>query len=223
MPIFRKRRIAEQLYEAGFALYREHRYEQALIELSRAADAFRKLDARGHPFGRPLSNGVTGHANALALAGRCHQQLGDIEKAITCFETSLINAKFERPKPFRDFVAAVRRDMHACYARVFEKSGPLTQRDLLVKDLPIDPSYLFPFSLDKEAIPLARLYELAPDRYPQFGDFFLRAREKDAALRRTDKGADDTKMRKAGFTIWLILGSLWAVYTLMAARVLSSK
>jgi hypothetical protein len=92
-----------------------------------------------------------------------------------------------------------------------------------VKDLPIDPSYRFPFSLDKEAIPFARLYELAPDRYPQFGDFFFRAREKDAALRRTGKGADDTRMKKAGVTIWLILGSLWAVYTLMAARVLSSK
>jgi tetratricopeptide (TPR) repeat protein len=223
MSIFMKRRIAEQLYEDGFALYREHRYEQALIELSRAADTFRKLDARGHPFSHPLSNGVTGHANALALAGRCHQQLGDIEKAIICFETSLINAKFERPKPFQDFVAAVRQDMLACYARVVEKSGPLTRQDVLVKDLPIDPSYRFPFSLDKEAIPFARLYELAPERYPQLGDFFLGAREKDAALRRAGKGADDTRMRKAVFTIWLILGSLWAVYALMAVRVLSSR
>ena len=218
-----KRLKAEQFYETGFFLFQEQRYEQSLIELRRAEDAFRKLDARGHPFNHPLPNGVTGHANALALSGRCHQQLGNIEKAVACFETSMINARFERSRPFESFVAAVQQDMLACYARELEKIDPSTRQDVLKRDIRLDPSYRFPFSLSKEAVPLARLYELDPHRYPQFRDFYLRAKAADVELRRTDKESGDSGMKKAGVYLWLIMGSLWAVYSLIVASALFIK
>ncbi len=163
MPTSLKSRAAQQLYNAGFSLFQECRYEQALIELRRAEDAFRKLDVRGHPFNHVLPNGITGLANTLALSGRCHQRLGRIEKAIACFEASFINAKFERSKPFQVFVANLREDLLACYAREMDKLDEQTKLDITNRDIRVDTIYRFPFSLIREAILLARLYELAPE------------------------------------------------------------
>jgi hypothetical protein len=65
MSTLLKRRMAEQLYDAGFALFEEGRYEEALGNLNRAQEAFRQIDVRGHPFCNPLSNGISGFANTL--------------------------------------------------------------------------------------------------------------------------------------------------------------
>jgi hypothetical protein len=109
-------------------------------------------------------NGVSGLANALALSGRCHQQLGNFKAAIVCYETSLINEKFEKAKPFHAFLTALREDLISCYENERGLLGEQTLRGILDQAPELDASFLFPYSLDKNAIPLARLYELAPDR-----------------------------------------------------------
>ncbi len=223
MSISTKRRVAQQFYHAGFSLFQASRYEQALIELRRAEEAFRKMDARGHPFNHILPNGITGLANSLALSGRCHQRLGHTKKAIASFEASYINARFERPKPFQAFVADLREDLITCYAHGLDKLDEQTKLRTMIRDIQIDTTYRFPFSLTREAIPLARLYELAPERFSQFKDFFIRAGEQDAALRRSDKRSDESRMKKAGIYIWVILGSLWAAYSLLVFRALFLK
>ncbi len=213
-----KRRTAARLFNAAFSLYQEGRYEQSLIELRRAEDAFRRLDSRGHPCNHVLPNGVTGLANTLALSGRCHQRLGNIEKAISCFETSFINAKFERPEPFMTFVKNLREDLLACYAGELRKMDEPAMLSLMQQDISIDASCCFPFSLTREARTLTRVYELAPERYPHFKDFAVRAEERDAAVRRSDKKSDEFRMKKANVYIWLVLGSLWTAYCLLVVR-----
>ncbi len=215
-----KRRTAERLFDAASSLYEECRYEQALIELRRAEDAFRKLDSRGHPFNQVLTNGVTGLANTLALSGRCHLRLGNFDKALICFETSFINEKFERPRPFAAFANDLREDILSCYAERLRKIDDPAMQSLLQQDVRTDPSCCFPFSLSQEACALVRLYALAPDQYPHFRDFALRAEEQDSAIRRSDKKSDESRMKKANVYIWLILGSLWAAYCLLVARAL---
>ncbi len=216
----KKREAAERLFYDASSLYQECRYEQALIELRRAEDAFRRLDTPGHPFNHALHNGVTGLANALALSGRCHQRLGHLEKAAVCYESAYINAEFERPRPFAAFVKGLREDLLACYEDTLRKVGEPSVLDLLQQDIRIDSSFCFPFSLSREACTLARIYELAPDRYPHFGDFARRAAEKDAAIRRSDKASDESRMKKANIYIWVVLGSLWIAYCLLVARAL---
>lgn len=85
--------LAEQLYLSSRALVHEGRYHDALIELQRAGNAFRSLDARAYLFLRKLINGVSGLANTLVLSGFCHQMPGNYKAALTCYETSLINSK----------------------------------------------------------------------------------------------------------------------------------
>ncbi len=214
----RKKRTAERLFNAAFSLYQECRYEQSLIELRRAEDAFRKLDSHGHPFNHVLPNGVTGIANTLALSGRCYQRLGNIEKAIACYETSFINAKFERPRPFADFVKDLREDLLACYAkdlRIMDESAALS---LTQQNIRIDTSCCFPFSLTKKAFTLVRVYELAPERYPHLRDFAAWAAEQDSAIRLLDKKSDEARMKKANIYVWAVLGSLWTAYCLLVAR-----
>ncbi len=213
-----KRRTAEQLFNAASSLYQDCRYEQALIELRRAEDAFRKLDSPGHPFNQVLTNNVTGLANTLALSGRCYLRLGNSEKALVCFETSFINEKFERPRPFAAFVKDLREDLLSCYEERLRKINEPAMQSLLQQDIRIDPSCCFPFSLSQEACTPARLYALAPERYPHFRDFALRAEEQDSAVRRSDKKSDESRMKKANVYIWLVLGSLWAAYCLLVAR-----
>ncbi len=213
-----KRRTAERLFNAAFSLYQDGRYEQSLIELRRAEDAFRKLDSRGHPFNHVLPNGVTGLANTLALSGRCHQRLGNIEKAVICYETSFINAKFERPGPFSAFVRNLREDLLACYADDLRNMDESSIVNITPRGLRIDTSFCFPFSLSKEAFTLARIFELAPDRYPHLRDFVVRAAEQDAAIRLLDKKSDESRIKRANIYIWLVLGSLWAAYCLLVVK-----
>ncbi len=207
-----KRRAAESFYLNGYALFLEKRYMQAIAELQRAEDAFRKLDARGHPFTVPLSNGVSGLANSIALSGQCWQLLGNYEKAIPLYETSLINEKFEKKRPFQEFKKTLRKNMLFCYQKKLELLDPQKLHQLVTQDPVIDGSYRFPFSLPEDTIFIARLFELAPDQHPQFRDFYNRARRKDAHLKHTDRSSDETAMRRMSIAIWGILFIITVVY-----------
>lgn len=210
-----KRRTAESLYENGYALFLEKRYLQAFAEFQRAEDAFRKLDARGHPFTIPLPNGVSGLANTLALSGQCWQLLGNYEKAIPLYETSLINAKFERKKPFQEFKKTLQQNMLFCYQKKLELLDPKALQQLVMQEPDIDIYYRFPFSLREDTILIARLYELSPDEHRQFKDFYTRAQHKDAAMRRSDHNSDERAMKKMSISIWGILFVITAVYIIV--------
>jgi len=215
MTLFLKRRTAEGLYENGYALFLEKRYMQAIAELQRAEDAFRKLDARGHPFTIPLSNGVSGLANTLALSGQCWQLLGNYEKAVHLYETSLINTKFEKKKPFQAFLNTVQNYMLLCYQKKLELIDQKTLQQIVTQEPDIDVYYRFPFSLREDAIFIARLYELAPDQYLQFKGYYTKAQHKDAAMRSSDRNSDERATKKMSFYIWGILFVITVVYTIV--------
>jgi len=218
MTPFLDRHAAERLYENGYALYLEKRYQQALSELQRAEDAFRKLDARGHPFTQSLSNGVSGLANTLALSGQCWQLLGKYEKALPLYETSLINAKFEKKKPFQNFLQTVQKDMHFCYQKKLELLDHDLLQRLVTEEPDIDRSFRFPFSLREDTILIARLFELAPDHYPQFKDFYTRAQRKDAALRHSDRSSEERTTKRMSTSIWGILIVITVVYIVLLIK-----
>lgn len=109
------RRTAEKSYDTGHALFQQGRCNEALIELRRAEDAFRKLDTKGRLFYIPLPNRVSGFANTSALSGLCYEKLGDYRIALTRYETSLINEKFDKKQPFLDFSGKFSQNMRSCY------------------------------------------------------------------------------------------------------------
>ncbi len=219
-----KWRTAEESYHSGYSLYQEKLYEQALTELLKAERAFRTLDARGHPWGHPLENGVSGLANTLALLGGCYQELGQYDQALTCYETSGINKKFERRKPFQAFHKNVQVQLLSCYEHKLSGIDKETLDSLLANPVEIDTSFKFPFSLTGNSLVIARLYELAPARYPHFKEFYFRARTGDAALRREGGGdMEETRMKRATFSIWTIFGILWIIYSMIVIKTLVLK
>ena len=123
------RRTAEKSYDAGHALFKQGRYDEALIDLRHAEDAFRKLDAKGHLFDIPLPNGASGLANTSALSGLCYEKLGDYRTALMCYETSFINTKFERKHPFLDFSRKFSQNMRFCYEQEI-KNTDIGTRDV---------------------------------------------------------------------------------------------
>jgi len=206
-------------YDAGVALFHDRKYVQSLVELNKAEDAFRKIDARGHPFVSPLPNGISGLANTLMLAGLCHQKLGDHRNAAICLETCLINAKFEKRQPLRSFLHTRDEHLADCYGHILDESGGDVLSRVMASDPDIDTALLFPFSIVQEyAVPVARLFELAPDRYAHAGEFYRRAKMKDAELRRRDKKSDEPTMKKMSVYIWGVLIAIWAVYGVIALR-----
>ncbi|OGW40476.1 MAG: hypothetical protein A2010_05925 [Nitrospirae bacterium GWD2_57_9] len=217
-----KWRTAEEFFQTGHSLFKEKRYDQALVDLRKAEELFRNLDARGHPRGHALDNGVSGLANTLALLGRCYQELDQHEPAITCFETSLVNEKFERKKPFRIFLQEMRDHVAFSYGQELKKLDPRTISGILgQQDLVIDTSFKFPFSLSSHAVLIARLYELSPDRFPQFKEFYRLARSTDTALRRrAGKDFDETTMKRATVSIWVIFVILWIIYSAVVVKAL---
>jgi tetratricopeptide (TPR) repeat protein len=150
-----KRRLAEQWYQSGYALFQDCLYNEALIMLRRAEDAFRASDSRGYPLTHAISNGVSGLANTLVVSGFCHQKLGNFKAALTCFETSLINSKFEKKKDFRDFTKTFTGNLVACYENALKDSGDGTRYLILDHDPEIDISFQFPYSLPPDVIPFA--------------------------------------------------------------------
>jgi tetratricopeptide (TPR) repeat protein len=223
MSTITTRRMAEKAYDVGHALFQEGRYDEALIELRRAEDAFRKLDAKGHLFSVPLPNGVSGLANTSALTGLCHEKLGEYITALTCYETSFINAKFEKKQPFLDFSKKLSPNMRSCYEEEIKNTDIGTRDAILNQEAEIDISYRFPFSLTKAAIPFARLYELAPEQYGQFQDFYERARKKDSEIRRMSKSTVGSSVKKVSFYVWGILFVIWTIYGLIVANALIYK
>ncbi|HUJ16416.1 MAG TPA: tetratricopeptide repeat protein [Nitrospirota bacterium] len=212
--------MAEQWYESGLALFEQERYHEALIEFLRAENVFRELDARGQPFSRPLANGISGLANTLVMSGRCCQKLGNYSQAITHYETSLINAKFEKKKPFHEFLKQLTEDMTYCYERVLDGLSVDERNRLIERDPDLDVSFRFPYSLPPALIPLARLYDLAPQRYSRYAPFYERAQERDASLRRSSRTSDESAMKRMSFYVWGILSAVWIMYALIVIRIL---
>jgi tetratricopeptide (TPR) repeat protein len=214
-----KRRMAENMYNSGRALFQEGLYNEALIELRRAEDAFRGWDALGHPFANRLSNGISGLANTLALSGLCYLKLGNFKAALTCYETSLINSKFERKKAFRDFTQTLTENLIACYEKTLESAG--TDRVSFLSRTPeIDISFRFPYSLPQDIVPFARLYELAPERYSQYKYFYEHTRQNDAEIRRLSKTSDESAMKRTSIYVWGILAAIWVIYGLIVIKAL---
>jgi ABC-type transporter lipoprotein component MlaA len=98
-----------------------------------------------------------------------------------------------------------------------------TLAGLLKQEPKIDTAFSFPFSLNKERIPIARLYELAPERYQKFRDFYERTRERDAKNREQEKMSDVAGKKKMSFYIWGILITVWAAYGLIVVKALLHK
>jgi tetratricopeptide (TPR) repeat protein len=203
---------ARKAFERGSALVQQGKYDQALPELHSAEAMFRQLDVPGHPFTRPLSNGVSGLANALYLIGRCHQELSGFQQAILHYESSFINAKFEKRLPFRKFSKSINENLLVCYDRLLFLNLPDRVDDMLKSDPVIDAAYQFPYSLDKEAVILARLFELSRERYGKYRDFYRRAKAKDTEIRRREKKSEEGSMRRLSLIIWSILIIIWAIY-----------
>lgn len=216
-----KWRSAEQFFIDGNSLFQQKRYDEAVTELLKAEKAFRTLDARGHPLGHSLDNGVSGIANALFLLGRCYQELGRYDQAITCYETSRINAKFEQKRSFRAFQLDMRKHLALCYERQLAGLDEAALGSILGRDVDIDSSCIFPFSLAGNALIIARLYELAPERHARFTEFYLGCKNRDAALRRkAGKDRDETRMKRATFWVWTIFGVLWIIYSMIVMKAL---
>jgi hypothetical protein len=166
---------------------------------------------------------VSGLANALALEGLCYQKLGDTDRAVIYYETSLINAKFERKKPFLTFLDDLNKNMLTCYERKLQTYTDDSISNLLRRPLRIDISFCFPFSLDQELIPIARLYEIAPARFERFKQFYQSARQKDAEVRMKDRQSDESTMKRLSVYIWVILFAIWSVYIIIFFKALSHK
>jgi tetratricopeptide (TPR) repeat protein len=214
---------AREAFERGSALVQQGSYEQAIPELQLAEALFRQDDARGHPFPKPLANGVSGLANSLFLSGRCYEQLEDHRLAARCYETSLINAKFEKRRPFRSFSQSVNRNLCSCYERLLASMPAERVEAMLGSELEISIDRRFPFSPPVDAVVLFRLYELDPDRFARFRDAYHRARARDVDIRKREKKSDETTMRKLSFTIWTILIVIWAIYGIVVIKTLITK
>lgn len=220
MRIRAKRQVAEQVFLRGAALVQEKRYPEAIVELRRAEDLFRKLDVRGHAFSYTLENGISGLGNTLFQLGICHQMTGNFRNAIIAFETCTINERYERALPRRAFLRAVRDRLAASYEQVLERSGYDATSVPLPPSFPVDLSFSFPYSLDTAFIPAARLYELDPERYARFKPFYKAAQKEDASLRRTRVKTDDSTMRSISLSVWSILVAIWTIYGVVVVRAL---
>lgn len=212
--------IAQQFFERGSALLQQQKYEQAIVDLQQAEQLFRKIDVKGHPFTSPLANGVSGLANALALSGLCYLKLGDCRKAAQCYESSLINSKFEKMWPFRTFLKSVNENLLTCCDMLLRSKRPEEVTEMLKSDPAIDAAYEFPFSLSEDAAIVARLFELSPDRYADHRQFYLNAKAKDREIRKREKKSDEASMRKLSFLIWSMLIIIWAMYGVVVIKAL---
>jgi len=212
--------LAQQVFERGSALLQQNDYEQAIADLQQAELLYRKIDVRGHPFSIPLNNGVSGLANSLALCGLCYLKQREYRKAAQCFESSLINSKFEKRWPFKTFLKTVNHDLLACYEAMLSSERPEYLSEVLQKDPAIDTASEFPFSLGEHATIIARLFELSPDRYGDHRQFYLHAKAKDREIRKRDKKTDEDSMRKLSFLIWSILIIIWAIYGVVVIQAL---
>lgn len=218
-----KWQIADELYASGQTLFQQGKYEEALEKLRRAEDFFRRVDARGHPFLRPLQNGISGLANTLFLEGRCYEYLQEFDRAVTCFETCFIHEKFEKRRPFKAFKLSIQQHLSSCYDKLVQRTPPEALEKVVTNTPSINISYQFPFSLSPDGILVARLYELSPDRHERFKAFYMNARTRDAELRKQDMRSDEGSLKTLSAVIWGVIGALWLFYGVMVARMLFLK
>ncbi len=211
---------AMEEYRKGASLMQQERYKEAIPYLIRAVDAFRTYDAEGHPAEHTLENGVSALANALFQLGICAEQTDDISRAVTCFETAYINERFEHFRSFRAFSRNLASHLVACYERQLDATSPHDVGALLTRNSAFDTSYRFPFSLDPQMIPYARLYELAPERYEHFRMFYDQAKRKDAQLRRSGSRTDDQTLRRISIGVWGVIAAIWIAYGIVVLRTL---
>lgn len=209
---------AERAYRSGAALVQAHRYADAITELQESEDLFRRVDAEGHAFQRTLETGVSGLASTLFLMGSAYRALGNLTEATRCFETSLINERFERSRSFRAFLNELHPALIGCYEDQLAgfKDGELNS--LLAADPSFDSSFRFPFSLEPRLIPIARLYELAPHRYPQARNFYRHAKRRDSAARKGKLRTDEAMMRRISISVWSVLAAVWLAYGFVVLR-----
>lgn len=212
-------RTAEQFYEAGQFLANEERYEEALAALDRAEEAFRRLEAGIWPCRIYFQSGVSGLAETLKLKGICFQNLGDYRRAAESYETSLINFRFEKKKPFTEFCKTLSPLLIACYERLLDGHSPKSHE----QDIDIDISYKFPFSMPPNLIPLARLYELEPARFRSFEGTYMHAHKKDLALRRSRRTPAERALRAVSIAAWGMLIAIWVLYGYALAKTLCGR
>ncbi len=212
---------AKQLLKSGEAAAKAQHYEQAIADLAKAENVFRKLDTSGHPLNSVYENGVSTLANTLYLLGFCHQQIGDTSKAVRFFESSLINARFERTIPFRAFRKTIHQRLVECYVLICGTFDEQPAPRILSDDPVLDTAYRFPFSLPSDDIPAARLYELAPRRFSHLRKWYESVRKKDVAVRRADRRTDDLTMRTISIGIWSVIASIWIIYGIVVIRTLT--
>ncbi len=210
---------AMEAYRKGTSLVQQEQYREAIPFLHQSAEALRGFAAEGHPAEHTLENGVTAMANALYHLGVCYERTGNIPRAITCFETAWINERFERSVPFRAFLQDLAPVLASCYERQLKATGQEDVAAILSDPEPVpDSTYRFPFSLAPEIIPYARLYELAPQRYQQFEQFYRRAKAKDARLRSTGSKTDEATMHRISIVVWSVIAAIWLVYGVVVLR-----
>ncbi|NTW64981.1 MAG: tetratricopeptide repeat protein [Nitrospirae bacterium] len=214
---------AREAFKKGSALAEQGNHEQAIIELQNAEVLFRQIDVKGHPFTAPLANGVSGLANTLVLIGLSHQKLGNYQKAVQYFESSFINSKFEKAHHFSKFAETINENLLACYDKMLSLRLLNRTEDILESAPEINTAFQFPFSLHQDALILARLYELSPERYRSYQNFYRRAKEKDSEIRKREKKSDEASMRTLSFLIWSILIIIWAVYGTVVIDALVSQ
>ncbi len=207
-------------YRKGSSLVQQEQYREAIPFLHEAAESFRRYAAEGHPAEHTLENGVTAMANAMYLLGVCHERTGNISRAITCLETACINERFERSAPFRAFLQDLQAVLASCYEWQIKTTGRDDVSPLLNLEPITDSTCRFPFSLAPEIIPYARLYELAPQRYQQYRQFYYRAKKMDAVLRSAGSKADEATMQKISIIVWTVIATIWIVYGFVAIRTL---
>jgi tetratricopeptide (TPR) repeat protein len=214
---------AHILLNGAARLFQQGRFDQALIELELAEALYRQADIPGSPRIIALENGISGLANTLALSGRCHQQQGDLNAAVRCYELSFLNANFEKTIPFRRFAAEVNADLVICYTGAREVM-PQERIGLFLNGDPlISTGARFPFSLEPDAAVLARLFELAPKQHADYRHAYLRAKRRDSEARTREKRSDTAMMERFSVSIWAILIVIWALYGLFVVNTLLNE
>jgi tetratricopeptide (TPR) repeat protein len=211
---------AQNLFEQASSLFQQGRLEQALVDLEQAEALFRQADLPGSPRILALENGISGLANTLALAGRCHQQRGDLNAAVRCYELSFLNANFEKALPLRRFSSDVNAALIDCYTRIRDAMPRERIEHFLNGDPDISTGARFPYSLEQDASVLARLFELDPAQHAGYRMAYLRARQRDNEARTREKRSDAAMMRRFSVSIWATLMVIWALYGLFVVNTL---
>lgn len=83
---------------------------------------------------------------------------------------------------------------------------------ILETGLNIDINFRFPFSLDPDFIPAARLYELDPERFRSFKDIYTLAKEKYTILKRMSTSPEEKAIKRFGLAAWAAIVLIYIIY-----------